>query len=112
MKVSDYIKEIMEENELSQTQLACVLNVSQKAISNWINDKDKPNAASILAIYEKFGITPNELLNISTTANQNEQPEDELLLLRAYRQMSEGKKQALFQMLDLDETIITQKKTK
>ncbi len=106
MKISEYIREILQENELSQTQLAQILNVSQKAISNWVNDIDKPNAASLIAIYEKFGITPNELLNINTSDTQIEQPEDEILLLRAYRKMSEGKKRALFQMLDIDQTEI------
>ncbi len=110
VKVSDYIKDIMEEHELSQTQLAHILNVSQKAISNWVNDVDKPNATSILAIYEKFGITPNDLLNISTSTDKSEQPEDELILLHAYRQMSEGKKRGLFQMLDLDAEAINRKK--
>ncbi len=108
MQISEYIKEIMEENELSQTQLALILNVSQKAVSNWINGVDKPNATSLIAIYEKFKITPNELLNITIDNNANH-PDDELLLLQAYRHMSEGKKRALFQMLDIDESLISQK---
>lgn len=34
------INEIMLTNELSQEKLAKVLNVSQKAISNWLNEID------------------------------------------------------------------------
>lgn len=64
MKTSEIIKEIMFENNLSQEKLAKILNVSQKAISNWVNEKDMPKASSILLIYEKFNITPNELLGI------------------------------------------------
>ena len=107
MKIGEYIKEIMIENGLSQTQLAQILNVSQKTISNWLNGVDKPNAASLLAIYEKFNITPNEILNINTNEEQAQQyPIDEQMLLRAYRAMTPGKKQALFQMLDLDDNAI------
>lgn len=64
MTVNEIIREILTENNLSQERLAGVLKVSQKAVSNWLNGKDAPKATSMLAIYEKFGITPNELLGI------------------------------------------------
>ena len=64
MKISDIIKEILLENKFSQDKLAEILNISQKAISNWVNEVDLPKASSMLLIYEKFGITPNELLGI------------------------------------------------
>lgn len=63
-KTSEKIKEILEENELSQEKLAKILNVSQKAVSNWVTGTDCPKASSMMLIYEKFGITPNELLGI------------------------------------------------
>ena len=62
--VQEIIKEIMLQKNLSQEKLAKLLDVSQKAISNWINGNDIPKASSMIAIYEKFGITPNELLGI------------------------------------------------
>lgn len=64
MKTCDIIKEILLVNKLSQDKLANILNVSQKAISNWVNDNDMPKASSMLLIYQNFGITPNELLGI------------------------------------------------
>ena len=64
--VREIIKEILVLNELSQEKLAKILDVSQKAISNWLNGRDTPKASSMIAIYEKFGITPNELLGIET----------------------------------------------
>lgn len=64
MKTSEIIKEILIVNNLSQDKLAKILQLSQKTISNWINGTDTPKASSMLLIYEKFGITPNELLGI------------------------------------------------
>lgn len=64
MKVCEIIKEILVENSLSQDGLAKILDVSQKAVSNWLNGVDTPKASSILLIYHNFGITPNELLGI------------------------------------------------
>lgn len=64
METKEIIKEIMETNELCQMQLAKILCVSQKCISNWINGINLPNGQSLLEIYKKFGITPNEVLGV------------------------------------------------
>lgn len=69
MKTSEIIKEILQTNNLSQDKLAKILNVSQKAISNWLNEEDTPKASSMLLIYENFDITPNELLGIEEPTN-------------------------------------------
>lgn len=71
MQVKEIIKEIMNTNKLSQMQLANILNVSQKAISNWLSGADKPTVRNVLTIYEKFGITPNELLGLEEPENFN-----------------------------------------
>lgn len=73
MKIKEIIKEILNENKISQDKLAKILNVSQKAISNWLNEVDTPKASSMLLIYEKFGITPNELLGIEEPKNFKQQ---------------------------------------
>lgn len=69
MTVSEIIKEIMDENSLSQDNLALILDVSQKSISNWLNEKSVPTFNGILSIYRHFGITPNELLGIEEPKN-------------------------------------------
>lgn len=68
--VREIIKEIMELNNLSQQALADILGLGQKTISNWINGIDTPKASSMIAIYENFGITPNELLGIETITSK------------------------------------------
>ena len=90
MKTHEIIKELLEENKLSQEQLAKILNVSQKAISNWVNEIDTPKASSMLLIYEKFGITPNELLGLEelkeipyTTLKKNQN--DGNILINRYK---------------------------
>lgn len=71
MKTAEIIKDILEENGLTQQAFADILDVSQKAVSNWINEIDTPKASSMIAIYEKFGITPNELLGIEERKYHN-----------------------------------------
>ena len=64
MLISDIVKEILETNNLSQEKLAKILKVSQKSIRNWLRGVDMPKSRSILSFYEKFGITPNELMGL------------------------------------------------
>ena len=64
MEAKEVIEEILVANNFSQADLALIMHVSQKAVSNWINGKELPQVRNIIMIYEKFGITPNELLGL------------------------------------------------
>lgn len=64
MEVKEIIKEILESNNISQSEFAKVINFNQTTVSQWILGNKKPSFDSILAIYKKFDITPNELFGI------------------------------------------------
>ena len=54
----------MSENGLSQEAFARIIGVNQTTVSQWLLGKKKPSYDSIRSIYEKFGVTPNELFGI------------------------------------------------
>ena len=54
----------MAKNNLSQVGMAKILGVNQTTVGQWLNGKKKPGYDSILLLYEKFGVTPNELFGI------------------------------------------------
>ena len=56
-------------NNLSQEGMAKILGVNQTTVGQWLNGKKKPGYDSILLLYEKFGVTPNELFGIDWTEN-------------------------------------------
>ena len=64
MEFQEVIKEIMIINNLSQEKLGKILGVNQTTIGQWLKGKKKPSFDSIVAIYENFNITPNELFGI------------------------------------------------
>ncbi len=64
MSFKDILEEIMLERKLSQEKMAKILNVNQTTIGQWLLGRKKPSYDSIYAIYEKFGVTPNELFGI------------------------------------------------
>ncbi len=65
MQFREIIKQIMAENNLSQEKLAKILDVNQTTVSQWLLGNKKPSYDSILMIYQKFGVTPNELFGIN-----------------------------------------------
>jgi len=65
MEFQEIIKDIMAKYGYSQEKLAMILGVNQTTVSQWLLGKKKPSYDSILAIYKKFGITPNELFGIN-----------------------------------------------
>ncbi len=64
MPYSEIISQILLEHNLSQEKLGNILGVNQTTVSKWVLGKKKPSYDSILAIYENFGITPNELFGL------------------------------------------------
>lgn len=60
----EIISDIMAKNNLSQEGMAKILGVNQTTVGQWLNGKKKPGYDSILLLYEKFGVTPNELFGI------------------------------------------------
>ena len=65
MSYIEVIKQIMEDNNLTQQKMASILGVNQTTISQWLLGNKKPNYDNIYAIYEKFGIEPNVLFGIN-----------------------------------------------
>ena len=61
MPYADVLRQLMNEKNLSQQKLADVLGVNQTTVSQWLLGRKKPGYDSIALLYEKFGITPNEL---------------------------------------------------
>ena len=64
MPFIDVLKQLMSEKNLSQQKLADELGVNQTTVSQWLLGRKKPGYDSILLLYEKFGVSPNQLFGI------------------------------------------------
>lgn len=67
------IKEIREENQLSQPEFTKLIGVSNGIISGWENNKYEPKASYIKTIAVTFNISADEILGIEQlkTKEQN-----------------------------------------
>lgn len=110
--IAEKIKELRLENELTQPDLAKLVGVSNGTISFWENGLSTPRFNYVKKLAESLGTTLEFLLEETTLNNEPHREitgtisRDEELLLHAYRNMSAGKKKALFNMLDIDDSAI------
>ena len=63
IKIGRFIAECRKQKNLSQLQLADMLNITDKAISKWERGISKPSSSIMLELCEILGISVNELLN-------------------------------------------------
>lgn len=64
MPYIDVLRQLMNERGLSQQRLADMLEVNQTTVGQWLLGRKKSGYDSILMLYEKFGIQPNELFGV------------------------------------------------
>ena len=61
-KISKNIKKLRTERNLTQDALATKIHVTRQAISNWENDKTKPDIEALEKLAEVFGVDIEELI--------------------------------------------------
>lgn len=62
MMIGARIKELREEERLSQYKLAKIIGVSQKAIDYWERGINEPKASYIIKLADYFGVSADYLL--------------------------------------------------
>lgn len=60
--IGERIKELRQENKLTQAQLAKIIGVSQKAIDYWERNINEPKASYIIDLCNCFNISADYLL--------------------------------------------------
>ena len=64
MNFGERLKELRVANNLSQMQLANILNISQSAIAKWELGKTEPTASAIIMIAKYFNETTDYILGV------------------------------------------------
>ena len=79
------IKDARKSKNLTQKQLAQQIDAKHNSVSDWENDKNRPDAATIEILCKVLNITPNYLLDTSP----GEYTPAEKTLIEKYRFISE-----------------------
>lgn len=92
------IKELREELQMTQRELAEKLNNMQRNVSNWENGTSEPDCATLIRLADIFQVSLDELFGREHIPSPSEEDEDRKLY-RTIRGLSAQKKQALAQFL-------------
>lgn len=86
------LKTLMEEGQITQTELAKRIGFTQRAISKWVNLQSEPTETAILKIADQFSVSIDYLLGQTEDPdaiilkNQNLKPREQQLI-ENYRKM-------------------------
>ncbi len=72
MSIGKNIRKARQEADMTQEQLAELLNISVSAVSQWESDKTTPDISMIPALCNVFQITSDKLLDIELEKNEEE----------------------------------------
>ena len=81
IKIGKFIAERRKEINLTQTQLAERLNITDRAVSKWERGKSLPDSSIMLELCAILKITVNDLLSGEIVAMENNNQNNEKLLL-------------------------------
>lgn len=92
------LKELREEKDLTQTDIATAIGTSQRNISRWENESNDPTASFVIMLADFFECSTDYLLGRSddfgNVTVKNEKPadlsDDELTLIEKYRRLQTG----------------------
>ena len=85
LSFGEKIKDARKSKNLTQKQLAEKIGAKHNSVSDWENDKNRPDAATIEILCKVLNITPNYLLDTSP----GEYTPAEKTLIEKYRFISE-----------------------
>lgn len=92
MTFSEILRNLIEENDLTQKQLAQELNISQSTIGGYVQGTREPDFETLKLFARYFHVSTDYLLNfpsgLANTSRENE-------ILRVFRSLSE-EQQALY----------------
>ncbi|SCY54810.1 helix-turn-helix domain-containing protein [Alkaliphilus peptidifermentans] len=69
--MGETISNLRKKNNMTQTELANKMGVTDKAVSKWERDLSCPDISSIPQLAETLGIPINELLNVKGSMENN-----------------------------------------
>lgn len=94
MKFGDILRELIEDNDLTQKQVAKDLNIAPSTLGNYIHNSREPDFNTIKMIAEYFSVTIDYLIDYRSPLAKNK---NEDKLLRIYRSLSDKNQSLLIE---------------
>ena len=94
MDIGNQLRNLMEENGISQKQLARDLNISATTLNGYVQNRRQPDAKTVIRLASYFNTTTDYIYGITTVREPLCSPynADERHLVKIYRGIPEDKK--------------------
>ena len=92
LKIGKFIAECRKKKNLTQSQLAEKLYITDKAVSKWERGVAMPDTSIMLELCDILGISASELLRGEIIDMENEKQKDEQLLLEMAKEIEQKNK--------------------
>lgn len=90
IEVGKYIKELLKERNMTQSDLAKELNISKSAVSQNLNGKSTFDIQNLMRISEIFEVSIDTLLNMKSDEDRDIISEYERLVRKGYEEIAES----------------------
>ncbi len=94
MNFGDILRELLEDNNITQKQLAGDLNIAATTIGNYIRGMREPDFEILKLFASYFNVTTDYLLDFQSGIGRDHNEEE---LLRLYRSLPQDKKELLLE---------------
>lgn len=101
MTFGERFKEVLEQKEISQKSFAIKMNVSESAISDYVNDRRLPNALLIRDFARELGVSVDYLLDYQPSSETVAVSPKEAALLKKLRKLPKGKREMVTSLVEM-----------
>ena len=101
LRIGRFIAECRKEKKLTQSELADVLGITDKAVSKWERGIAMPDTSLMLVLCDTLGISVNELLKGEKTVMENNSQCNDGLLLDLAKELERKNKVIWTNMLTI-----------
>lgn len=84
VKIGNFLKELRKEKNLTQEQLAEMMNVSSRSVSRWETGSNLPDLEILVLLADYYGVELRELLDGERKLEKTEEVEDTVLKMVEY----------------------------
>lgn len=101
MTFGERLKEVLEQKEISQKKFAIKLNVSESAISDYVNDRRLPNVLLIKDFARELGVSVDYLLDYQSDPDSVAVSPQETALIKKLRTLPKEKQDLIISLIKL-----------
>lgn len=101
MAFGERLKQALEQKDITQKKFAIKMNVSESAISDYVNNRRLPNIILIEDFAKELGVSVDYLLDYHPNPDSVALSPDEAELIKALRTLPKDKRDVLVTLIEM-----------